>query len=124
MEQTENSKAKKREDAATNFWAKTFITKQDFVVAVCDEEVLEKELSFKYHEKKDPVKIKLSKNFYGGMVVDESIVIKLLRRATIGNIMGKRAIDLAEKNGFIIRENIILIDGVPHGQFIKISKIR
>jgi len=106
------------------FWAKIFTTKQDFVVVVCDENILEKELKFKYHVKKEAIKIKLSKNFYGEMLIDENIVIKLLQKASIGNLMGVRTVELAENNGFIIRENIIVIDGVPHAQFIKISKVR
>jgi len=43
-----------------------------------------------------------------------------MRKATIGNLMGEQAVDLAEKNGFIIRKNVILIDGIPHAQFVKI----
>lgn len=118
-------KEKKAEETINKlFWTKTFSTKQDFVVAVCDENILEKELQFKYHIKKEAIKIKLSKNFYGGMLIDENIMVKLLHNATIGNLMGERTIELAERNGFIIRENVILIDGVPHAQFIKISKIR
>ena len=115
---------KNEESISKMFWAKTFSTKQDFVIAVCDENILEKELNFKYHVKKEPVKVKLSKNFYGGMLIDENIVLKLLQKANIGNLMGERIIDLAEKNGFIIRENVILIDGIPHAQFIKIGKAR
>lgn len=115
---------KSEEQASKMFWANTYTTKQDFVLAVCDEEIIEKELKFKYHAKKDAIKVKLSKKFYGGMLIDENIVLKLLNKATIGNLMGKRIVDLAEKNGFIIHENIILIDGIPHAQFIKIEKTR
>jgi len=124
---TENkiSAAGKKEEAASKmFWANTYSTKQDFVVAVCDEDIIEKELKFKYHAKKEAIKVKLSKNFYGGMLIDEGIVLKLLNKATIANLMGKRAVGLAEKNGFIIHENIILIDEIPHAQFVKIYKAR
>jgi len=119
------SKTKKKKEADVKkksemFWAKIFTTKQDFVVAVCDEEIIEKELEFKYHVKKEAVKIKLTKEFYGEMLVSGEIAIKLLKRATIANLMGNRTIELAEKSGFIIHENIILIDGVPHAQFVKV----
>lgn len=115
---------KPEEQTSKLFWANTFTTKQDFVLAVCDEEIIEKELKFKYRVKGEAIKIRLSKKFYGGMLIDENIVLKLLNKATIGNLMGKRIVDLAEKNGFIIHENIILIDGIPHAQFIKIEKVR
>lgn len=122
---TEKKTGKKPEESTSKmFWANTYTTKQDFVLAVCDEEIIEKELKFKYHEKKDAIKVKLSKKFYGGMLIDENIVLKLLNKATIGNLMGKRIVELVEKNGFIIHENIILIDGIPHAQFVKIEKTR
>jgi hypothetical protein len=34
--------------------------------------------------------------------------------------MGKNIVELASKNGFIVKENVILIDGVPHAQFVKL----
>lgn len=108
------------------FWAKVFATKHDLVLAVCDEELIEKELKMKMNanKKKDILKVKVSKNFYGGMLVNENVILRLMNRATIGNMMGARSVALAEKNGFIVKENIILIDEVPHAQFVKISEVR
>lgn len=96
------------------FWSKVFPTKYNMVIAVCDEEIIDKELKHK------DFKIKVSKNFYGGKLVDEMIVKKLLDKATIGNLMGKKIVSLAEKSGFITKENIIFINGIPHAQFVKI----
>lgn len=95
------------------FWSKVFETKYDIVVAICDEELIDKEIDKK-------LRIKVSKNFYGGELVDEETALKLMKRATIGNLMGKRIVELAEKNGFITKENIILINGISHAQFVKI----
>lgn len=95
------------------FWSKVFQTKYDLVVAICDEELIDKEIDKK-------LKIKVSKNFYGGRLVDEEIALKLMKKATIGNLIGKNIVELAEKNGFITRENIILINGISHAQFVKI----
>jgi hypothetical protein len=127
---TQTNRQKKTE----MFWTKIFATKQDLVLAVCDEELIEKELKMKINtktntktsvnEKKNVLKVKVSKNFYGGMLVNEAVVARLMNKATIGNMMGARSVALAEKNGFILRENIILIDEVPHAQFVKISEIR
>ena len=96
------------------FWSKVFATKFDLVVAICDEKLLEKEI------KKNKLKIKISKNFYGEKLVDEKLAVKLMEKATIGNLIGKDIVNLAEKNGFIVKENIILINGIPHAQFVKI----
>ena len=89
--------------------------KYDILVAICDEELLNKKLVDK------KVEIKISKEFYGERLIDDEIAIKLMERATIGNLIGEKIISLAEKNGFITKENIILIDGVPHAQFVKLE---
>ncbi|HLC39502.1 MAG TPA: DUF424 family protein [archaeon] len=112
------------ENIEKKFWARVFATQHNLVLAVCDEELIEKELKMRQEGKKEVLKIKVSKNFYGGMLVNEIVVVRLMRKATIGNFMGMRAVDIAEKNGFIVKENIILIDEVPHAQFVKLSEVR
>jgi len=97
------------------FWCKIFTTKYNIVVAICDEKLLDKEIKMK----KSEMKVKISKEFYGGKLIDENIALKIMKEATIGNLMGEEIITLADKNGFIVRENIIFIDGVPHAQFVK-----
>jgi len=96
------------------FWCKVFSTGYNLVVAICDEELLDKEIKSK------KLKIKISKHFYGDRLVDERIVLNLMKKATICNLMGKKIVEIAERNGFIAGENIILINGVPHAQFVKI----
>ncbi|MEM7825586.1 MAG: DUF424 family protein [Candidatus Aenigmatarchaeota archaeon] len=95
------------------FWGKVFQTKYDLVVAICDEELLDTEIDKK-------LKIKVSKNFYGGKLIDEEIALELMKKATICNLIGKKIVELAEKSGFVTKENIISINGVSHAQFIKI----
>jgi len=99
------------------YWTKIFTTKTEIVVALCDEDLLDKVIEFK----KTGAKIKVSKYFYGEHLVDESIVLKLLDKATIGNLIGRNSVDLAEKHGFILEKNIINIDGIPHAQFVKLE---
>jgi len=98
------------------FWCKVFSVKEDLVVAICDEELLGKKIFMK--EKK--LRVEVSKNFYGGKQISEGVAVKLMERATIGNLMGKDIVDLADQNGFIMKENVIFIDGIPHAQFVKI----
>jgi len=96
------------------FWSKVFVTKYDIVVAICDEDLMDKSIDTKKFE------IKISKNFYGEKLVDEKMALGLMKRATIGNLIGKVIVNLAEKNGFITKENIIFINGIPHAQFVKL----
>jgi hypothetical protein len=98
------------------FWAKLFPAKYELVIAICDQELIDKQLEFKNF------KIKISKSFYGERLIDEDIAIKLMNKSTIGNLTGKKIVDLAEKNGFITKENIISIDGIPHAQFVKMER--
>jgi len=96
------------------FWCRVFQTKEEIVVALCDEKLLDSILE------KRGRKIKISKHFYGGKLIDEERSVKVMKEASIGNIIGKDIVELAEKNGFISKENIILIDDIPHAQFVKI----
>lgn len=98
------------------FWCKIFPTKSDLVVAICDEEIIDKEIKSEDFK----MNIKISKHFYGGEIIDDYIAVKLMKKATIGNIIGKNIVELAEKNGFIIKKNVIFIDGIPHAQFVKL----
>lgn len=95
------------------YWCKIFQTRQDLVGAFCDKSILGKELE------DERFKIKVSKYFYGGVLVSEKVAVRIMSRITIGNIIGKDVSEIAKKNGFITEENIILIDGVPHAQFVK-----
>lgn len=98
------------------YWCRVFTAKDDFVIAACDQELLDKEI------KNEEFDLKISRNFYGGALVEERILVKLIKKATIGNFFGNRVVDLAKKNGFIEGENVISIDGIAHAQFIKIEK--
>jgi hypothetical protein len=46
--------------------------------------------------------------------------VKIMSKVTIGNIIGRKIVDVAKDNGFITDENVIFIEGVPHAQFVKI----
>ncbi len=96
------------------YWCKVYKTKHDIVIAVCDENLLGKTV------KDEKISLKVSEGFYGGIMVDSDVILKLMNEATVGNLMGAEIVDFAEKNGFITKENVILIDGVPHAQFVKI----
>ena len=95
------------------FWSKVFTTKEEIVVAICDEELLDKKVEFKGHM------VRITKKFYGGERIDEKEAVELMEKATIGNLFGKRIIKLAEKHGFIGKENVIRVGGIPHAQFAK-----
>lgn len=84
----------------------------NYLVALCDKELIGKTL------KSDDVEIHINPKFYGNKEVTPEEAIKALKKATIGNIFGKQSIELAKKLGLVDKE--ILIQGIPHAQFIKI----
>lgn len=94
------------------FWSKVFKIKNHFIVAICDKELLGKRIKF------NGLTIAVNKFFYGGDLTDEEKAVKLMDRATIGNLLGKRIVELALEKKFIAKENIMLIGGIPHAQFI------
>lgn len=96
------------------FWSRIFRTKYEVIVAICDENLIERNLKFKNFD------LKISKKFYGEKLIDELEAIKIMEIATIGNLFGKNIVKLAEKHGFISKENIIFIQRIPHAQFVKI----
>ena len=102
------------------FWTKVFTTRSEIIVAICDEELLDKEIEFK----RTGAKIKVSKHFYGEHSIDDNVALKLLKSSTIGNLIGKKIVELATRHGFISNENVIDIDGTPHAQFVKLEEKR
>jgi len=96
------------------FWGKIFYSKDDIVVAICDEKLLDKKIKY------GDVKINVSKYFYGGQLIDKEYAIKLMEKSTVGNLIGEEIVGIAMENGFIVKENIISINGIPHAQFVKI----
>lgn len=99
------------------FWGKVIGVKQDLILAICDEELIDKTIKAKELD----MKIKVTKYFYGEKIIeDEATAVRMMGRCTIANLIGKQIVALAEKHGFITKENIISIGGIPHAQFVKL----
>ncbi len=94
------------------FWCKTFETKGQLVVAICDENLLGKKIG-------NGLKITVEENFYHGELIDENKALEFMKKSDICNILGKKIVELALKNKFIMKENIIFIGDIPHAQFIQ-----
>jgi len=98
------------------FWGKFFVVKGDVVLAMCDDDLLDKKLG----DKKLGLEVTVSKQFYGEKLIgSEADAVKFLGACSVGNLICKRIVALAEKSGVITKENILSIGGVPHAQFVK-----
>ena len=84
------------------------------LVAVCDKELVGK----RYEE--GGLLLQITERFYKGEEATEREVVRSLKRATIANLVGKRAIKCALDNHFIEEINVIFVEGIPHAQMVKI----
>ncbi|MBI5060934.1 MAG: DUF424 family protein [Candidatus Aenigmarchaeota archaeon] len=95
------------------FSYRVFKTSNDTLLAVADAALLGKELKEGNH------KIMVS-DFYRGELCGAETIRKLVKSATIINIMGENAVSLFVKENIVKKENILLIGGVPHAQVINV----
>lgn len=94
---------------------KVYFKGNNILLAACDEELLGKKIE------SGEIKVEIG-DFYRGTVVDEKKFISYLQSATIANLIGKKAVSIAIKAGFLDKENIILIKDIPHAQYLKMIK--
>lgn len=95
-------------------WVKVHKQGGHVIVAICDEELLDKE--FKCRD----VTIKIAGSFYGGFKTSIEEALRLVKEATMVNLMGTRVIEAAIKKGFIHREAVVKLASTPHAMFFKI----
>ena len=90
---------------------KNHVQGRERVLAVCDEELVGR--SFK----QGALRLTVSADFYDGFAGDEDALERHLRSCTVANLVGKRSVDMAVDLGFVSRDNVLVIDGVPHAQW-------
>jgi hypothetical protein len=95
-------------------YLKTYRSGTQFMVAVCDKDILGKTL------KEGDMTVEVSEEFYKGDLVSEEQVIGALSGATTANLFGRRAIECAIKCGAVEPECVMMIDHVPHAQMFRI----
>ena len=89
-------------------------THEHYVVAICDKPLLGKTL------KQGKIQFKVSEEFYGGELVDPKTCLEHLEKATIANMIGKKAVQAALNAGFVHEQAILYIEGHPHAQWVKL----
>jgi hypothetical protein len=100
---------------SNKFWSKLIRTKFETLVAICDEELVGREVKIERN-----FSIIVNERFYKEKLIDETEALKLMEEATVGNLLGERIVKLAIEKNIISPEGVILIGGIPHAQFIKI----
>jgi len=94
------------------FRMKVYRVKGEILVAVCDSDIVGK--TFREGE----LRIEVKEGFYGDSEFNEEEVKNALKKATIANITGKRAVNLAIKIGVIDERNVLKIGDCLHAQMV------
>jgi hypothetical protein len=89
-------------------------THDHILVAVCDEALLGKVLV------DGDLEFNVSKDFYGGQLVDVDTYLEQVKAATIVNMVGQKSVEAAINAGIVHKQAILYIDGHPHAQWIKL----
>ena len=79
------------------------------LVAACDERLLGRTLV------EGEVRLHVS-SFYEGDRMSAEEFVENLRRATMGNFVGKETIEAAQRAGFVEDDGVLWIEGEPHAQ--------
>ncbi|MGC8585778.1 MAG: DUF424 domain-containing protein [Thermoplasmata archaeon] len=99
-----------------NISVKTWRINGENVLAACDAELLGKEFI------QGELTLKVFVSFYHDEYVNEEEFVIYLRNATIINLVGKRVINIAIREGIVDKNNIIYIKSVPHAQAVYMLK--
>lgn len=91
---------------------KLYRSSDDLILGACDKELLGK--TFTDGERQ----IDVSERFYQGDIIDAQQLKDILSEATIANLVGKKTIDIALEMELIDKENLLIIDDVPHAQIV------
>ncbi len=94
------------------FRLKVYRVRGEVLVAVCDSDIVGKTF------REGDLKIEVKESFYGEREVGEEEVIRALKMATIANITGRKAVELAIRIGIVDRENVLKIGDCWHAQMV------
>lgn len=87
-------------------------TDQGLLVTVCDADILGETFE------DGDVSLTVTEEFYGGEQVKEGAVVESLGRASVANIVGVDAVELAIEEGFVDEDRVLEVDGTRHAQFL------
>ena len=90
-------------------------TPKGLLVAVCDADILGETFT------NGDVSLTVTEEFYGREEVAETAVIDSLSRASVANIVGKQAVELAIENGFIDGANVLEVGDTVHAQMLRMA---
>ncbi|ELY55912.1 DUF424 domain-containing protein [Natronolimnohabitans innermongolicus] len=91
-------------------------TEEGLLVSVCDEDVLGETFET------DDISLTVTEEFYGGESVGDEAVVDSLARASVANIVGTEAVELAIEEGFIDEANVLEVGSTLHAQLLRMQQ--
>jgi hypothetical protein len=104
--------ADNQEISEQHLYIKIHRSGREVLVAVCDSELMGKRFD------DGNLHIEIKDDFFGDEKVNVMEIEKALASATIANMVGERAVECAVKLGYISKENILMIKGIPCAQMV------
>ncbi len=93
-------------------YLKTHRSGKEVLIAVCDCEILGKRFE------EGALHVEVCDDFFGNVKATPEEVERSLSKATIANFVGQKAVNFAIKLGYVDKENVLVIDGVPCAQMV------
>lgn len=87
---------------------------RNVLLAICDSELLGltlREGKIVFHVKED---------FYNGGKTSVEEAVDMIENSTVVNLIGKNCVEKAISKGYVHPEAVLLINGIPHAQIVKI----
>lgn len=91
-------------------YLKDHISNGTRLIAICDRELVGRTFT------DGALILDVSEFFYKGELTAPDDVKNELKSVAVANLVGERSVACALEGGFITRDNILIIDGVPHAQ--------
>ena len=95
-------------------YVKTHISKDSVVTAICDETLIGKTFSDSERQ------LEVNEKFYKGEKKSEEEVEEIMKEAANLNLVGENTINTALKLEILTKDDIILIEKIPHAQIFEI----
>jgi len=96
------------------FRLKVYRVQGEMLVAVCDSDIVGKT----FRDEERGLKLEITEKFYGSEDANSDKVREYLKKATIANISGKKAVKLAIEAGIVDEDRVLVIGGCPHAQMV------
>ena len=95
-------------------YVKVYRVQWEVLLAACEEELIGKIL------REGELKLEVKERFYKGKLVEVNALEELLDEATIANLVVERCVGKAIELGYVDKDRVLYIQGVPHAQMAKL----